>query len=410
MKTDVIIVGAGPAGSTLAAFLGARGLRVLLVDKARFPRDKVCGEYMSPQALATLDRSGALPKVERVAHRKLRGVIVAAYDGTRSRGTYRSFGRYAPYRPYGLAIRRLVFDQVLFEHAKSLASVTAIEGFRVEELIREGERVAGVRGCWDAGRAELRAPLTVGADGVRSVVARGLGLSEFAADHQKYALAAYWRDMEHEDYGELHMGFPGYFALAPVEENLVNVNFVVDRKDIDAARGDAASFYVSHLRSNPRLSERMRRATRVGPVRATGPMARRCKGPVAPGAMLIGDAAEFVDPFTGEGLFSAIRSAEVAAGVIELALADGELKDEVLNGFARLQAEEFGEKVRACWTLQRYLYRPRVANFIVRRMAANGALADKLTALSGDYVPLAAAVKLSVVMSFVNSFGKAACH
>jgi geranylgeranyl reductase family protein len=395
---DVIIVGAGPAGSTLAAFLGRRGVSTLLLDKDTFPRDKVCGEYMSPEATATLDRAGVLEKVEAAPHRKLYGILVHSYDGTRSRGTYRTIAGHAPYRPYGLAIRREIFDDVLFRHATSFPSVTAIQGFRVDDLLRDGEQVVGVRGP----QGEFRARVVVGADGVRSVVARCLGLSELAQDHQKFAMAGYWRGMAHEDYGELHMGVPGYFALAPVDDDLVNVNFVVDRRAAQAAKGDVEGFYRRHLEANPRLAARLKGATLAGKVRATGPMARRCTGTVAPGALLVGDAAEFVDPFTGEGLFIAMRSAELAAP----AIADGDLAR-----FHAARTDEFAEKYRMCWRIQKHLYTPWLANYVVRRLAADPRLADTLAAVTGDYVPPARVVGWRFYWSLLNPFaGRSAAY
>ncbi|HEV3027209.1 MAG TPA: NAD(P)/FAD-dependent oxidoreductase [Planctomycetota bacterium] len=397
---EVIIVGAGPAGSALAAFLGAGGKRTLLVDKARFPRDKVCGEYMSPEALGTLDRLGVLGQVEASAHRKLYGILIHAYDGIASRGTYRPVGPYAPYRPYGLAIRREVFDAVLFRHAISYPSVTAMEGFRVEDLLLQDGRVSGIRGS----AGEFRSGLVVGADGARSVVGRALGLSDLDSSLQKFALAGYWKDMEHEDYGELHMGFPGYFALAPVDQNLVNINFVLDKSAMGGARGDMEGFYRHCLERNPRLRKRLRNARLQGPVRATGPMARRCRGTAAPGALLIGDAAEFVDPFTGEGLFVALRSAELAARFI----LEGEAAS--LERFARARKAEFGEKLRMCWQLQKFLYKPALANYVVHRLAARPILADRLTAVTGDYVPPGAVMTFSFFLELFNPFLGSSAH
>lgn len=397
---EVIIVGAGPAGSTLAAFLGRRGISTLLLDKDGFPRDKVCGEYMSPETSATLERSGVLDRVEASPHRKLRGILVHSYDGTRSRGSYRTIAGHAPHRPYGLAIRREIFDEILFRHAVSHPSVTAIQGFRVDDLLREGDQVVGVRGP----QGQYRARIVVGADGVRSVVARCLGLSEFAQDLQKFAMAGYWSGMEHEDYGELHMGHPGYFALAPVDRDLVNINFVVDKSAAVEARGDVEGFYRRHLQANPRLAPRLKGATLVGKVRATGPMARRCHGATAPGALLIGDAAEFVDPFTGEGLFIAMRSAELAAPVIAEALATRRVDGPMLDRFQAVRNEEFAEKYKLCWRLQKHLYTPWLANYVVRRMAADPQLADTLAAVTGDYVPVAGVVGWRFYWSLFNPF------
>ena len=401
---DVIVVGAGPAGSALAAFLGRRGVRVGLLDKERFPREKVCGEYMSPEAVGVLDRLGTLAAVEAAPHRKLRGILVHAYDGTQSRGTYRPFGRFVPSRPYGIAIRRILFDEILFRHAQSFAGVTTVEGFRVDRLLREDGRVSGVEGT--GGR--LTASLVVGADGVRSVVAKELGLSELARDHERFAVSAFFTGVPHEDFGELHLGDPGYFALAPVDRDLVHFNFVVDRGSIAEARGDLVGYFRRHAVSNPRLRSRLAWAAPIGPVRATGPMARRCRGTLAPGAILIGDAAEFVDPFTGEGIYIALRSAELAAAVILEERDRGTLGRGLLGKYDAARRSEFDEKIRLCWRIQKFLRRPRLANYVVRRLAANPMLADRLTAVTGDYVPPDAVATLGFYAALLNPFSRVA--
>jgi len=401
---DVIVVGAGPAGSALAELLGRRGVRVLLLDKETFPRDKVCGEYMSPEAVGVLDRLGVLPQVESAPHRKLRGILVHSYDGTQSRGTYGAIGGYAPSRLYGIAIRRLLLDEILFRHACSRPNIVPVEGFRVDRLLREGDTVVGVEGP----RGRFTAPLVVGADGVRSVVARELGLSEPAKDFERFAVSAFYRNVPHEDYGELHLGLPGYVACAPVDRDVVHFNFVVGRGSIEEARGDLEGYFLRHVLANPRLKERLAGATRVGTIRATGPMARRCRGVVAPGALLVGDAAEFVDPFTGEGLFIALRSAELAALAIPDAVAGGRLEARHLARFDVARREEFAEKMRLCWRIQKYLYHPRLANYVIRRMAANPALANRVTAVTGDYAPPAAAAGLGFYAALLNPFARTA--
>jgi flavin-dependent dehydrogenase len=133
-------------------------------------------------------------------------------------------------------------------------------------------------------------------------------------------------------------------------------------------------------------------------------MARRSRGTAAPGAILIGDAAEFVDPFTGEGLFVALRSAELAARFI----LEGEAAS--LERLAQARKAEFAQKFRMCWQLQKFLYKPALANYVVHRLAAHPALADRLTAVTGDYVPPGAVMTLSFFLKLFNPFVGSSAH
>lgn len=397
---DVAIVGAGPAGSALAAFLGARRISTLLVDPATFPREAGGGETLSPEALGTLDRLGVLGKVESAPHRKLFGLLLHSHDGTVSRGTYRPVGEYAPYRPYGLAARRDLFEEILFRHAASYPSVRVEEGFRVDGLLEEDGRIVGIRGP----RGDVRSWLVVGADGPRSVVGRALGGSGDLEAPGKLAFAGSWKGMAHEDYAELHMGVPGTVALSPVDQDLVDVKVVVDRSALGEAPGDGEGFYRRSLEANPRLRERLGKATLEGPVRRAGSVARRSRGILAPGAMLLGDAEGFVDPFTGEGLYIALRSAELAARFILEGSASS------LRRFARARRAEFGTKLRLWRQLQKVFYRPALANYVVHRLAAHPRLADRLTALWGDYVPTARVMTVSFILRLLNPFLGSSAH
>jgi 2-polyprenyl-6-methoxyphenol hydroxylase-like FAD-dependent oxidoreductase len=117
--TDVIIVGAGPAGSASALYLVERGWRVLVLDRAGFPRPKICGEYLSPEASRILDRLGVLKAVDEAGAVPLRGMRITAPDGTVLVADYPTAGPWRGYRDYALALPRLVFDQVLLDRVKA---------------------------------------------------------------------------------------------------------------------------------------------------------------------------------------------------------------------------------------------------------------------------------------------------
>src|SRR3989442_8453630 len=172
-RWDVVVVGAGPAGATTALLLARAGASVLLFDRARFPRDKACSEYLSPATTEILERlgGGVVDAVEGSAHAKLYGMKVVAPGGAAMCGRFQG----GP-RPYSFALPRTAFDTILVA-AAARAGAHVSEATTVENLVWESGAVAGVvaRSC-NGHRVTCHARIVVGADGLRSVVARRLGL------------------------------------------------------------------------------------------------------------------------------------------------------------------------------------------------------------------------------------------
>jgi geranylgeranyl reductase family protein len=384
---DAVVVGGGPAGSALATLLARRGHDVLLLDAARFPRDKVCGEGVSPEAWRLLDALGAVPAVRQLAPHPLRGMTLVSPDGTVFRGEYR--GRDQP----GFAVRRLALDAALLDVARR-AGVEVREGARVSGLLREGGAVAGVvleRG----GETETaRARVVAAADGRRSVVARGLGLLREHPRMRRFAVRGYWLGMEAlGELGEMHVGGGGYCGVAPLASTLANVTFVLDARELAPAGGDLDRFYREALRRRwPRVAERLDRARLLEPPRAIGPLALECRAVTAPGAVLVGDAAGFYDPFTGEGVTLALRTAELAAEAVSPALERKRAAPaERLLTYERAREAATRDKFRFNRLLQVAVGWPDAANAVARRLARRPELADRLVSIAGDFVPARAA-------------------
>ncbi len=388
---DAIVVGGGPAGSAVACLLAQRGHDVLLLDSARFPRDKVCGDSVSPEAWRLLDAIGAADRVRALVPWPLQGMRLVSPSGTSFRGEYQ--GRRRP----GFAVRRLAFDAALLASARE-AGAEVREGVRVTGLLSgrpDGADRGGACGVTTDVGAELRARVVIGADGRRSVVARRLGLLREHRHLRRFAVRGYWDGVEGlESFGEMHVAGAGYCGIAPLSARSANVAFVLPQRDMAAAAGDLEGFYRATLhRLWPALAERLSRARLCGPPRAIGPLALECRAVSAPGVVLVGDAAGFYDPFTGEGVTLALRAAELAAAAIDSALQSCSRSARLprLAAYERAYRDATRDKFRFNRLLQLAVGHPGIAEAVAVRLRRRPDLADRLVGIAGDFVPARAA-------------------
>ncbi len=381
-----MVVGGGPAGSATALLLARAGRRVLLLDRARFPRDKACSEYLSPETVRHLAGLGVLAALDAdAASAPLHGSNVTAARGAALSGRFDGAGG-TPFRPTGLALPRRLLDATLLDAARR-EGVEVVERQRVSELVRDRSGVVGVIAQSDDGNTrEWNARVVIGADGLGSTVARRAGLRRQGWLRRTAFVAHVGNVTGLAGSADLHVGAAGYVGLNPLGNDCTNVALVVPTAHVAAARGNPADFFFERLERFPGVRGRVDRHNLVREVMVTGPFDAMCSRSVSDGVLLVGDAADFFDPFTGEGVCAALAGAHLAAGVLDHALGStAPLTSRRLQRYRTLRRQHFLGK----WIVERLIgysmLAPALFDRAVGRLERRG-MADTLIGVTGDFV------------------------
>lgn len=382
-RPEVLVIGAGPAGATTAMLLAESGHDVVLLDKARFPRAKACAEYVNPAAAEILGRIGIHGRALEAGAAPVAGMTVITSREARFTLDYVTGTSYP-----ALGLSREQLDWLLIAGARE-AGVDVREGTPVREVTRETDGRLRVRAVV-AGRERILHPrLLIGADGRYSVVARGLGLSRDVRWPRRIGLAAHYRDFPLADsFGEMHVAPHGYCGVAPQEERRGNVAMVLDLARFRACSGGrqpVAECFETLLASFPGLAERASQAERVSQIRGVGPLAHRVTRVAGDGFLLVGDAAGFFDPFTGEGIYDALRGGELAAATAGQALRTGDVSASGLASYQQARRDAFAANRRAAWLMQFFLRYPSLLSYTARRISRRPRVATAMSGVLGGY-------------------------
>ena len=371
---DVLVIGAGPAGSAVATALAASGREVLLLERSAHPRPKACAEYASPRIAEELRLLGLPRDRWRGDALPLTGMrVIRGNDAVEIR--YRDAS--GPRTAWGLD--RLIFDAVLAAHATDRGA-RLLERAAFDEPVWTDGRVSGALVRTPDGQRAVTCRWLIGADGARSRVAARLGVERRVLAPRRLGMVAHYEgDPELADHGEMHIGRGWYVGLAPLAGGRLNVGMALP---LDGRiRGSARERFQAGIDGIPAVAARLRGLKQLTPIRGASPIGQRVARAAGPGWMLVGDAAGFIDPFTGEGIYRALRSARAAAE----ALAGGDLGAEDRYRAARRRA--FAAKDALTWLVQGMLASPPLMGYALRRLTARPAAADRLGSALGDCRP-----------------------
>jgi flavin-dependent dehydrogenase len=343
---DLLVVGAGPAGSVAALVAARAGARVRILDRSSVPRNKLCGDTVNPGTIATLARLGLAADVEA------RGLPVEGMMVTGAGVTI--CGRY-PDGLRGRSIRRSDLDWILLRAAIDAGCDfdpgVNVRGARLDER-RGREAIRGLDVTWRSRVMSIPAPAVIVADGRRSALAFGLGFLRHPPRPRRWAIGRYFTGVGPPEIapvagriGEMHIRPHGYIGVAPTPDGLTNVCLVRPFTPGETGLRDPAAVLQRAVAAEEVLLDRFASAVAISEPVVLGPLAVDPTGrrPID-GIVLAGDAAGFIDPMTGDGLQFAIRGGELAAQAVLGALARG--WSGTHEAYANARASAFGGKWR----------------------------------------------------------------
>jgi len=380
---QAIVVGGGPAGSTTARLLADAGCRVLLLDKAAFPRHKACSDYLNPAGVGVLRELGMMEALWAADAHRMQAMRVHAPGGRMFQAVFKDVepGHIA------LGISRYRLDHLLLQRAAT-AGVEIRERAHVRDLVLDRGYVVGVEVSSGGVRETIRAPIVIGADGHHSVVSRRLGLDLPVRWPRRTGLAAHFRDLGRlGDWGEMHVARGGYVGLALLEDGLATVTLITNVDAVARRTGPVDAYYAQKLAAIPIVREMVAGAERVGPIRGVGPLARQVRKRTGDGFLLVGDAAGFLDPFTGEGIYKALHGARLAAPVIVGALERGDTSARALAPYARAYRLAFFANTQVLRLVQAFVHSPALMRYAIDRLEQRDELGRLLTGVVSDLRP-----------------------
>jgi menaquinone-9 beta-reductase len=399
--TDVIVIGGGPAGCAAAMGLNRLGYRVVLCDQAKFPRDKVCGEFISPAADPILKRLGVFDRIEALSPKRLKGVAISSYEGEEVVIDYPQLpGMDA--RPTSLSVPRYELDANFMEQVKQVG-VEVREQHKVTEFLFSEGSVTGVRG-WDESKTSftLKAPLVIDAGGRNALSLKNMGLKKESAGNIKIAMAAHWQGAQiADDYCYMHVSHPGYTGISSVGSDRANVVLVVNHKSMRGEKPD--KFYLDAVMQNRHRRKILQDAECIESVRAIESLAFSVKPVTCGGLLLVGDAMGFIDPFTGEGIYLSLRSSEIAVEVADQAFKKSDWSNEVLKDYEVRRRQEFDKKFLLSRIIQKLIYSRFFCDRVVRALQRKPELAETLVGVIGDLSPAQTAVSFKFLMRLLSA-------
>ncbi len=353
---DVAVIGAGPAGSSTAYFLTRQGFKVALLDKSSFPRDKTCGDGLTPRALSVLDDMGLLPSLVKVGHR-VNAVEITVPNG---RVAMMPIPREPKFPPFSLVITRKILDAIICERA--IASGAQFIGEAHIQGIEEDGQGVVIRGEQQGHPVNIRARVAVIATGANTKLLVNMNLLR-TPPHMMVAARTYFENVEglqdHFCMSFQNVPLPGYGWLFPMNEGLANIGIGFStREGRPSVQSALRSFF-------PVIQDLLKHAHQIEPIRSYPIRTDFATAPTFGNRiLLVGEAAGLVNPLTGDGIDYALESGKIAAENLATAFDLGDLSLGQMARYDQRLREQFQATFVFCEQLRKGLLKPWLLNFL----------------------------------------------
>lgn len=387
MQYDVIVVGAGVAGAATAWFASRQGLKVALLDKAKFPRDKVCTSTVNPRSCSYLQELGVLEDLAPHGLHEIPGIQCFAYDNGTFRGFYEPS---APYLNYGHTIPRYLLDAAVVNRVAGAPDIEFIDDFSVADVLVDGFGSPVVHGRRGNSPLSLRGAMVVDAAGRNSPICRKHEIHEPWSDHRRFAVIGQFSGVEWPEtlftIGTNYSVGPGYYCVFPIAGDQAIVSLILAEPQWEEVRSDLGNCLRSFVQGDWRLRDWFSRARQETETVGFGPLAFRARQISLDRILMVGDTTGFYDPITGEGITFAFRSAELAAKAAR-EVSEGAPWEVVARAYEETALSEKQEGLNQSLQLQRMLKRPEAFNRFVKALDHNPLAANWLARGFGNLLP-----------------------